>query len=443
MDRVKPILDQNAFVPDAALPKPLRSLVSHRQRTLGPASMLFYQQPLEIVRGEGVWLFDANGQRYLDAYNNVPILGHCHPAVVSAVSAQLATLNTHTRYLDRQIHQYSDELLDTLDMHNARIAFTCSGSEANDVALRLAQMASGRQGVIVSRAAYHGNTSLVSQVSPSAFRQGDLPDWVVAIDLPLSPMNDADATAYVSKQVAEAIAELEARAYGCAALLVDTIFSSDGICTDPLGLLTPSVAAVKAAGGLFIADEVQPGFGRTGDAFWGFQRQGLRPDIVTMGKPMGNGYPVAAVVASEDLFNAMTSQFGYFNTFGGSSAAIAAAQAVLNTLRREGLQEQAKCNGTLLKHGLTELSGEYPCIGPLRGAGLYFGVDIVTPDANHAADPESATYLVNALKNEGVLIGAAGTHGNTLKIRPPLCFSPSHVERLIETLGRVLKQIPA
>lgn len=441
MGRVKPILDQNAFQLHDGLDTQLRQLVSDRQRTLGPASMLFYQEPLEIVRGEGAWLFDAKGQRYLDAYNNVPVLGHCHPAVVEAVSSQLATLNTHTRYLDPKIHRYSEDLLATLGLPDTRVVFTCSGSEANDVALRLAQMQTGRQGIIVSRAAYHGNTALTGQVSPSAFRQGSLPEWVVAVDLPVSGMTDEAAGQYLLHQISDAMVELNERSYGCAALLVDTIFSSDGVCSDPVGLMAPAVSFVKAAGGLLIADEVQPGFGRTGDAFWGFQRQGVVPDIVTMGKPMGNGYPVAAVVASDALFSVMTSRFGYFNTFGGSSAAIAAAQAVLDTLLGEGLQQQAKDNGALLKQRLMALSSDHACIGDIRGAGLYLGVDIVEPDNGKSPDPERATRLINALKQRGVLIGAAGQAGNTLKIRPPLCFTSEHVNHLIATLSLVLEEM--
>ncbi|TCK07193.1 aspartate aminotransferase family protein [Marinobacterium mangrovicola] len=431
------ILDQNAFnFARSSGNDHLDSLIRQRRELVGPTSMLFYDQPIEMVEGQGVWLFDAEGKRYLDVYNNVPVLGHCHPRVIDAVAQQMVRLNVHTRYLDEALHRYAEQLLGTLPLDSGRLVMTCTGSEANDLALRLARLHSGKQGVIVSAAAYHGNTAAVTEVSPSSMKQGQVPDFVVCIDL--EPLNDEslDAAAYLDTQVANAIELLDERGFGCAALLIDTIFSSDGVYADPAGALAPAVRRVQHAGGLLIADEVQPGFGRTGSEFWGFARHGLMPDIVTFGKPMGNGYPVAGLAAPEALLAELAAQTGYFNTFGGSSVAVAAAQAVLDTLVEEELQANALSTGNELLAGLSGLCDEFPQLARVRGAGLFIGVDIVAAD--NQPDPLACSRIINALRHRGVLIGAAGLYGNVLKIRPPLCFKPEHGHLLLEQLRQVL-----
>lgn len=431
------ILDQNAFnFARSSGNDHLDSLIRQRRDLVGPTSMLFYDQPIEMVEGQGVWLFDADGKRYLDAYNNVPVLGHCHPRVIDAVAQQMVRLNVHTRYLDDALHRYAEQLLGTLPLDSGRLVMTCTGSEANDLALRLARLHSGKQGVIVSAAAYHGNTAAVTEVSPSSMKQGQVPDFVVCIDL--EPLNDEslDAAAYLDTQVANAIELLDERGFGCAALLIDSIFSSDGVYADPAGALAPAVRRVQQAGGLLIADEVQPGFGRTGSEFWGFARHGLTPDVVTFGKPMGNGYPVAGLAAPEALLAELSAQTGYFNTFGGSSVAVAAAQAVLDTLVEEELQANALSTGNELLSGLRGLCDEFPQLARVRGAGLFSGVDIVSVD--NQPDPLTCSRIINALRHRGVLIGAAGLYGNVLKIRPPLCFKPEHGHLLLEQLRQVL-----
>lgn len=438
MKQTRSILDQNAFDFDRAGSgdDALSRLIRQRRDLVGPTSMLFYDDPIEMVEGRGVWLTDAQGRRYLDAYNNVPVLGHCHPKVIDAVAQQMARLNVHTRYLDEALHRYAEQLLATLPLDSGRLVMTCTGSEANDLALRLARLHTGRQGVIVSAAAYHGNTAAVTEVSPSSLKQGSVPEFVVCIDL--EPLNDEslDAAAYLDQQMEAAIDQLDAKGFGCAALLIDSIFSSDGVYADPAGALAPAVARVKRAGGLLIADEVQPGFGRTGSEFWGFARHGLIPDIVTFGKPMGNGYPVAGLAAPEGLLAELSAQTGYFNTFGGSSVAVAAAQAVLDTLIEEELQANALSTGNELLAGLRSLSNEFPQLARVRGAGLFIGVDIV--DANNRPDPVTCSRIINLLRHRGVLIGAAGLYGNVLKIRPPLCFKSEHAHLLLEQLRQVL-----
>ncbi len=437
MKDVRTILDQNAFSFERldAGDAPLRTLVQQRLSTVGPMAMLFYEQPLHIVRGQGCWLYTADGERYLDVYNNVPALGHAHPKVAEAVYQQMRMLNVHTRYLHEGIHRYIERLLATLPASLDRLVMTCTGSESNDLALRLVRQWTGKQGIIVTDGAYHGNTSAVTEVSPSAYKRGAPPDYVYQI--PFTELaQQADPAAWFAQQVERGIDELEQRGYGCAALLVDTIFSSDGVFADPVGFLQPAVQRLHARGALFIADEVQPGFGRTGDALWGFLRHGLEPDVVTMGKPMGNGFPVAAVAAREELFARLNREVGYFNTFGGSTAAVAAATAVLDVLEQEQLIEHARRVGGELKHGLQQLQTTHPEIGAVRGAGLFLGLDLV--DAGGEPDAARTTAVINALRQHGVLIGAAGKFGNTLKIRPPLCFGSDETAFFLQRLERAL-----
>lgn len=453
---VVPILAQNACDLEAVDDGPTAALVRQRLNTMGPLSMLFYQQPLEPVSGKGVWLYDADGKAYLDVYNNVPVLGHCHPAVVEAVGQTMATLNTHTRYLNRAMHDYSERLLDRIGMHDGRLVFTCSGSEANDLAIRLAQKCTGKTGVIVSEAAYHGNTHLVTQVSPSSYKTGGVPDWVEILNLdPLLALTEPDRERIpelirpLLNQLDQAIERLNQRGYGCAALLADSVFSSDGVVTHPEGFLTPLAERVQQQGGWWIADEVQPGFGRCGDSFWGFQRHQQRganpiaPDVVTLGKPMGNGFPVAGLVASQAAFAELNQDIGYFNTFGGSHAAVAAATAVLNVLERDNLQQQAQDVGHHLKTGLQRLCERLPTAQRCRGVGLFYGLDLQWNDRPDADDATFTSAVINHLRHQGVLTGAAGKAGNTLKIRPSLCFERQHAEHFLTALESALEDVGA
>jgi 4-aminobutyrate aminotransferase-like enzyme len=441
---IKPILDQNACDFSATGNDDIDALIQQRLNTLGPTSVLFYREPLEMVRGEGAWLYDSAGNTYLDAYNNVAVLGHSHPAVANAVSEQLTKLNTHSRYLDRNSHDYASKLLATLPLKNARLVLTCTGSEANDLAIRLAQLATGEQGIIVSEAAYHGNTYLVNQVSPASCKK--LPDWVATFSLDAlrdETLSLADASEFIQKQIQQALQKLKDKGYDCAALLADSIFSSDGVFALPSGFLNAAVDEVRAAGGIFIADEVQPGFGRTGDALWGFMRHSnsdtqLIPDIVTFGKPMGNGYPVAGLVATQHLLQQFADDDGYFNTFAGSHVAIAAAQTVFDTIHSEQLQLNAQQTGVFLKSALIMLKNDFPQIAKVRGAGLFIGIDII--NLKGEPDAELTSTIINDMRQHGVLIGAAGKDGSTLKIRPPLCFKQQHAEQFIAVLSQVLQQ---
>ncbi|MGQ9369774.1 aspartate aminotransferase family protein [Azospirillum sp. ST 5-10] len=423
---MKQILALNAFDRSGAdgLDDRTAQLVRQRERLFGAASVLFYQHPIEFVRGEGCRLYDAAGTAYLDVYNNVPSVGHCHPRVVEAVAAQLRQLNTHTRYLHAATHAYAERLLSTFPDGLSNVTFTCTGSESNDLALRQAQVFTGGTGVIVTATAYHGNTAAVTDVSPSSFKVGAPPATVRVVPAPDGYRVPPEALGPTFTAAVEAaIASLRAQGVKPAALLVDSIFSSDGVYADPPGFLDGAVAAIHAAGGLFIADEVQPGFGRTGDAMWGFQRHGGIPDIVTMGKPMGNGYPMGGVVTRPEILDAFCERVGYFNTFGGSPAAAAAGMAVLEVLEAEGLMENARTVGDHLRRVLRAVAARHPVIGDVRGAGLFTGVELVGADGDRVPAPEIATALINALRDRRVLIGAAGPLGHILKVRPPLCFS--------------------
>ncbi len=421
----KPILALNAFDPNGAAPldPALAQLVKRRHGVHGSASVLFYEQPLEFVRAEGCWLYDADGTTYLDAYNNVPSVGHCHPRVVAAAAAQLGQLNVHNRYLHAGTLDYAERLLATMPRALSNITFTCTGSESNDLALRLAAGFTGATGVIVTEAAYHGNTALTTAVSPSSFLRQGPPAHVRLVPAPAIPELFAE-------HVATAIADLERCGQRLSALLIDSIFSSDGVFADPAGFLQPAIERVRAAGGVLIADEVQCGFARTGAALWGFERHGVQPDIVTLGKPMGNGYPIGAVITRPEILDALGEREGYFNTFAGSPVAAAVGNAVLDVIEQDGLLANAARVGDYLRQGLRKLAARRPALGAVRGAGLFIGVDV--------REPASASDLINALRRRRVLIGAAGRSGEVLKIRPPLCFSAAQADLLLAALDDAL-----
>ena len=418
-----------------SLPQRTQDQMEQRARLLGPGYRLFYEEPVEIVRGAGTLLFDADGTEYLDAYNNVASVGHCNEHVIDAVSRQLATLNTNTRYLQQPILDYSAQLLSTMPEELEHVMFTCTGSEANDLAVRVANYYTGAEGIIVTANAYHGLTATVSAFSPSLGRAVPLAPHVRTISPPDAMRIGSDVGEHMRAQVRAAVADLERHGHRLSVFVADLIFSSDGVFADPAGFLKPVLEEVHAAGGLFLADEVQPGFGRTGDAWWGFQRHGLVPDIVTMGKPMGNGTPVAAAVFRPELLVDFGRNVRYFNTFGGNSVSIAAAQAVLDVIETEGLVGHAKDVGRYLMTGIEALSSDYAQVAEVRGAGLFIGVDIVTDRESNTPDGAAGLRIVNEMRRRRVLISASGPTGHALKIRPPLVFSKNDADRLLESLA--------
>jgi 4-aminobutyrate aminotransferase-like enzyme len=419
-----------------------QALIERRQKLLGPAYRLFYSNPVHFVRGEGVWLYDPDGNAYLDVYNNVASVGHCHPHVVAALSRQAATLNTHTRYINDVIVDYAEKLLGYFPPELSHVMFTCTGSEANDLAYRVARSYTGGTGFIVTQLAYHGVTVAISEMSPSLGTGITLGENVRTVPAPdLYHANGQDVGEAFAAAVRGAIADMRAAGIKPAALLVDTIFSSDGVFSDPPGFLAPAVAAIREAGGLFIADEVQPGFGRTGEGMWGFQRHGIVPDLVTMGKPMGNGHPIAGMVAKPEILEAFGERTRYFNTFGGNPVSCAVGQAVLEVIENENIIENARDVGAYLRDGLRDLAKRHEAIGDVRGAGLFVGVELVKDRATKAPDGETTAKLVNGLRERRVLISAAGLHANVLKIRPPLVFQKEHADRFLEAMDATLSDI--
>jgi 4-aminobutyrate aminotransferase-like enzyme len=416
-----------------------RALIARREKVLGPAYRLFYEQPLHLVRGEGVFLFDAAGNRYLDAYNNVASLGHCHPRVVEAITSQTALLNTHTRYLHEGIVDYAEALTATFPVALSQVMFTCTGSEANDLAVRIARFVTGGTGIIATELAYHGLTGDVAEFSPSLGEAVTLGAHVRTVPAPDSYRHTPEEMMdKFGRDVRAAITDLKRHGIKPAMLITDTIFSSDGIFPGPAGFLKPAVDAIHEAGGLFVADEVQPGFGRTGEAMWGFERHGVSPDMVTIGKPMGNGYPMAGIVVRPEVIAEFGPRARYFNTFGGNPVAAAAGKAVLDTIRIEGLQQNSLEVGRYLSDGLKSLAARRACIGDVRGAGLFIGVEIVSDRATKTADAALTTRIVNGLRQRRVLISASGPNANILKIRPPLVFSRENADMLVGALDEVL-----
>ena len=416
------------------------TLLERRFRLLGKHSPLFYQEPLHLVRGEGVWVWDADGRRYLDVYNNVPHVGHCHPRVVEAICGQVQRLNTHTRYLHENIVNYAERLTARFDDSLSMAMLACTGSEANEIALRMARHHTGAQGIIVTDCAYHGNTEAVSELGTGFMPEAEGSPRVRGVPAPdsyrgLPGVAPADLARAYADRVQAAIDSLVAAGTGVAGILVCPDFANEGLVNVPEGFMALAVERVRAAGGLFIADEVQGGFGRTGRHWWSHQREGVVPDIVTLGKPMGNGHPVSGVVARADLVDQFGEWAMYFNTFGGNPVSCAAALAVLEVLEEERLLENAVDTGAYVAAGLRELQAEHEIIGDVRDKGLFFGVELVTDRDSKAPAGDAAGDLINAMRRRGVLISRIGQHDNILKLRPPMPFGREHADLLLTALA--------
>ena len=420
-------------------------LLERRFNVLGRNAPLFYDRPVHLVRGDGVWVEDSDGRRYLDAYNNVPHVGHCHPHVVEAVARQAAMLNLHTRYLHELVVTYAERLTATLAEPLDTAVLTCSGSEANELALRMARFATGKSGLIVSDFSYHGNTATLASLTTCFPVVEEFPDSARAVRVP-DPRHDARtpdgrilgeeelADRFVA-DVVEAVRSLEEAGHGVAAILIDSFFANEGLPDPVRGCVARAVEAVRAAGGLFVCDEVQAGFGRTGEAMWGHELSEVVPDIVTMGKPMGNGHPLAGVAAANGLVSDFQAASTYFNTFGGNPVSAAAGMAVLDVLESERLQENAQVVGGYVREGLEKLAARHDVVGGVRGRGLFFGIDI---EVDGAPAPDLTKTLVNAMRERGVLLSRIGRHDNVLKMRPPLVFSQADADVLLGTLDDAL-----
>ena len=422
----------------------IQTLVADRRRLLGPNVSTFYDDPVHVVRGEGVWLWDADGRKYLDCYNNVPVVGHCNTRVVEAICRQASTLNTHTRYLHDGILDYVEKLTGTMDATLDTAVLTCTGSEANDIALRMAEGVTGKRGIVATDATYHGNTALVSQLSQSnkptvGFGLGQYVRFVEAPDSYRNP--DADGMRFADA-VAEQIAEHERAGTGFAALLICPYFLNEGFPDHPDGWLKPVAEVVRKAGGLLICDEVQSGFGRTGTHLWAHQKMGVVPDVMTLGKPMGNGHPIGGVVTRSEILATFRKGYRYFNTFGGNPVSCAAAMAVLDEIEDKDLVENARVVGAHARARLEKLRQKYEVIGDVRGSGLIFGAEMVLDRETREPASDFTDRVINAMRHRGVIHSKLGRYKNTLKIRPPLPFSIENADLLFDTLDEVLAETP-
>jgi 4-aminobutyrate aminotransferase-like enzyme len=420
-----------------------RDLLERRQRLLGSSYRLFYDDPVHVVRGEGVWLWDADGRRYLDMYNNVPHVGHCHPRVVDAICRQAGILNTHTRYLHETILDYAERLTARFEPDLDVALFCCTGSEANELAMRIARKHTGGTGMIVTSFAYHGNTRATFEISTSDISADERPDHVATIAVPdayRGRYTGRDAGRRFAATVHDAIGTLRGRGIRPAAFIADTIMSSGGVIAPPPAYLASVAEIVRSAGALFIADEVQPGFGRTGRNFWGYQAAGFVPDLVTMGKPMGNGHPLAGVVARSELVAGFGSGGDYFNTFGGNPVSCAAGLAVLDVLDEEDLQQNALEVGQHLVDGLWQLAEHHAAIGDVRGSGFFLGVELVEDRATKAPATALTRTIVNGLRERGLLVGSTGPDANVLKLRCPMVFSHENADFALELIDDCLRR---
>ncbi|HEX5261381.1 MAG TPA: aminotransferase class III-fold pyridoxal phosphate-dependent enzyme [Gaiellales bacterium] len=406
-------------------------LAERRRRVLGSAlTAPTYSRPVHLGRGEGTWLIDVDGRRLLDAYNNVPVVGHCHPRVTEAVVRQTRTLNTHARYLYEPLIELAERLVATMPEGSGldTVLLLNSGSEANDIAWQIATTCTGVDGAVITGFAYHGITEAIADLSPEEWPAGFHPEQVALLE----PAGGVGA--WSGPAAAAAVERLAAAGRRPAAILLDPCFTSDGIHTPPKDDVRAMVEAVRRAGGLVVADEVQAGHGRTGEHLWSFESYDLRPDMVSLGKPMGNGYPVAALIARAELVDRFAARADFFSTFGGNPVAAVAALTVLDVIADERLVERAGRVGASLGAALKDVAGRHPAVAAVRRRGLLAGVEIAT----EAGGAGRASAVLDGMRERGVLVGLTGPQGNVIKIRPPLVFGEQHVPILAQALDEAL-----
>ncbi|MGI1660723.1 aminotransferase class III-fold pyridoxal phosphate-dependent enzyme [Palleronia sp. KMU-117] len=420
---------------------PLSGLLERRRRLMGSRPYLFYDPPLHMVRGDGVWLTDAGGRRYLDFYNNVPIVGHCNPAVTEAIARQARVLNTNTRYLGEQVLDYAERLGALTGGALTACAFVNSGSEANDIAWRMACAWTGATGFLCQDFAYHGITEAIDAVSPSASKTGVLPPHVRTLMAPDTYNNPGLAAEDFAADTDRAIASLAEAGVKPAAVIIDSAFMTNGVLEPLPGYVAGVFERVRAAGGLCIADEVQSGFGRMGGHFWGYQHHGVTPDFVTIGKPAGNGHPIGVVLTRPEILDHFETTTAFFSTFGGNNVSAAAGLAVLDAIDRQDLTDHAARMGARFAEGLRKLQARHPIIGCVRATGLAVGLELVADRATRAPAAAQTGRLIDLLKDEGVLVGSEGIRGNIVKMRPPLVVSAADIDFALAALDRALSRL--
>ncbi len=421
------------------------NLLARRERALGAGAPLFYETPVHLVRGEGAYVFDADGRRYVDMYNNVPCVGHANPRVVEAMARAQSTLNVHSRYLHEGVVAFAERLAALHGPQIESVIFSCSGTEAVEVALRMARFATGRQGIVCTNATYHGNSELVSSLTHVGRNRSES-DSVRAFPFPetfrpiAEGLSEAELCEAYLDRLEAAIKGLEASGAGLAALIVCSIFANEGLPDAPAGFMARAEAMVRAAGGVVIADEVQAGYARTGQ-WWGYQASGFTPDIVVTGKPMGNGLPLSATAASKALVDTFRERTRHFNTFASSPLQAAVGMAVLDEIEDRGLRDHVGEVGAGLKAQLAQRKGASPAIGDVRGHGLFLGVEMVKPGKDKAPDRELAARIANRLKDKGFLACNAGAFGSVVKLRPPLVFSAEDGRDFLEAWDETIAEL--
>ncbi|RVE60629.1 hypothetical protein OJAV_G00182850 [Oryzias javanicus] len=430
-----------------------KNTIDLRKKHIGPSCKIFFSHdPLKIVRAKGQYMFNEKGQQYLDCINNVAHVGHCHPDVVKAGSQQMELLNTNTRFLHDNLVLYAKRLQATLPDKLSVCYFVNSGSEANDLALRLAWQYTGHKDIITLENAYHGHVSSLIDISPYKFQQLSGAEQSQFVHVAPSPdvyrgkyrADHADpATAYAD-EVRDIIEQAHKKGGKIAAFIAESLQSCGGQVIPPKGYFQQVADHVRRAGGVFIADEVQVGFGRVGSHFWAFQLQGedFVPDIVTMGKPIGNGHPMSCVVTTREVAEAfMSSGMEYFNTFGGNPVSCAIGLAVLDVIEKENLQDKALRVGQYLCDLLEKLKDKHPLIGDIRGRGLFIGVELVRDRVKLTPATAEAQEVIYKLKEQFVLLSADGPHRNVLKFKPPLCFSTEDADLVVEKMEVILTEL--
>ena len=411
------------------------ALFQRRLNVLSPSYYHHYDVPLTAVRAKGVTIWDDTGQAYLDCYNNVPSVGHCHPHVVAALTEQASQINAHSRYLHDNIVTYAERLVATLPDEIDTCVFACSGTEANALAYDIARTVTGKRGVVVSEGAYHGNALAVADFSDYQCQAATLPSFVRSIPVPRATDNGVE----VAEAATPVIEDLAQSEHGVAMVMIDSIFDAPGIFTAPPDYMPKLSETIRTHGGLVVMDEVQSGLTRLGENMWAFMASGIVPDIVTMGKPMGAGYPLAVVAAKRSIFEAFAEKRSYFNTFGGTPVAGAVGNAVLDVVEKENLLESVGRVGLELTSGFNTLKDSFDFVGDVRGKGVFQGIEIVSNQHTGEPDRAKAKAIVNDMRRAGVLISACGICGNVLKVRPPLVFSSDNADQLLTTLEQVME----